>query len=257
MNELVNRLIAEMPTFLFVLVRTGAVLMAAPVFGSVSAPLQLKMGLALVITLILVPFMGYVPMPATLPELAVSVTGEILVGAALGLVVRFVFTGVEFAGQIAGFQMGLGMANVFDPNTSAQVTVLGRLMSLFTLLVFLSINGHLMIIMALEKSFELIPPYGLALTTDFFEGVIHYSRDIFILGVKFAAPVMATLIFSNLALGILARTVPQLNMFVIGFSVTIMAGFFVLGLSLPYMEAKISGVFDELWHRLSYLMKVM
>jgi flagellar biosynthetic protein FliR len=244
-------------TFLFVLIRTASIIFTAPVFGAVNVPMQVKMGLTVLVALILTPLTPNVPLPETTLGMAVSLGGEAMIGASIGLCMRFVFTGIEFAGQVASFQMGIGMASAYDPINSAQVTVLGKLMSIFTLLLFLSVNGHLMIIMALKKSFEIIPPYGFHFSGALMENIIVFSREIFILAVKFSAPVIAILIFINVALGIMARTVPQLNMFVVGFAVTIFAGFVMIALSMPVFETATQAVFERMWDGVFTLIRVM
>lgn len=255
--EIINYILSNSSTFLFVLVRVSSILFAAPIFGAMNVPMRVKMGLALMIALLLTPLTPFVPIPGTMVGLAVSVGAEILIGSAIGLCIRFILSGIEFAGQIASFQMGISMASAYDPINSSQVTILGKMLSILTLLIFLSVNGHLMIIMALKKSFDVIPPYGLTLSGPFLENMIIFSKEIFILAFKFAAPVMAILVFINVALGIMARTVPQLNMFVIGFAVTITVGFVMLALSLPVFETALLKVFDSMWQGVDALIKVM
>jgi len=114
-----------------------------------------------------------------------------------------------------------------------------------------------MIIMALKKSFDVIPPYGFTLSDGLMESFIAFSREIFILAFKFSAPVVAILIFVNVALGIMARTVPQINMFVIGFAVTITVGFLMIGLSMPFFETAVETAFERMWQGVDNLMRVM
>lgn len=255
--ELAQFFVKNSSTFLFVLLRTGAILFAAPIFGAFNVPMRIKFGLTFLLAFILTPLTPIVPMPATLVELALGVGAEVLTGSAIGLVIRFFFTGIEFAGQLASFQMGIGMSSAYDPLNSAQVTILGRLLSILSLLIFLSVNGHLMVIMALKKTFEVIPPYGLSFGGGFMESLLVFSKEIFILAVKFAAPIIAILLFVNLAMGIMSRSVPQLNMFVMGFAITILAGFVVLSLSLPVFESSLIKVFDDMWEGIFSLMRVM
>ncbi len=244
-------------TFLFVLIRTGAILFAAPIFGAFNVPMRIKFGLTFLIALILTPLTPFVPVPSTPAGLVLSIGGEVLIGVSIGLAIRFVFVGIEFAGQLASFQMGIGMATAYDPINSAQVTILGKMMSILSLLIFLSVNGHLMVIMALKKSFDVIPPYGFTLSPGLMESFIVFSKEIFLLAVKFAAPVIAILLFVSLAMGIMARSVPQLNMFVIGFAVTILAGFLVLALSLPVFETTVLAVFERMWEGVFSMIRVM
>ncbi|MFQ5736240.1 MAG: flagellar biosynthetic protein FliR [Thermodesulfobacteriota bacterium] len=255
--ELAQFFLKNSSTFLFVLTRAGAILFTAPIFGAFNVPMRVRFALTLLVALILVPLTPFVPMPESLVALVLSVGGEVLIGVAIGLVIKFFFTGVEFAGQIASFQMGIGMSSAYDPLNAAQVTILGRMMSILSLLIFLSLNGHLMVIMALKRSFDVIPPYGFTLSPNLMESFVVFSREIFILAVKFAAPVIAILLFVNLSMGIMARSVPQLNMFVIGFAVTILAGFVVLALSLPVLETSLVSMFERMWSGVFSMMKVM
>jgi len=255
--EIIGFLTANASTFLFVMVRTNAILMAAPIYGAFNVPMPVKAGFGLLLSLILTPLTAHVPMPEGGLALALSIAGEIVIGASIGLAIRFVFTGIEFAGQLASFQMGLGMAQAYDPINSAQITVIGKMMSILTILTFLSLNGHLMMIMALKRSFDVIPPYGLAFSGALMENMILFSKEIFILAVKFAAPVVAILIFINAALGIMARIVPQLNMFAVGFAVTIPVGLLMLALSMPVMESAFRGVFDSMWQGVDLLLRTM
>lgn len=255
--ELVDFITANAPAFIFVLVRTASIILAAPIFGAVMVPMQVKMGLSLILTLAIVPIVGPVAMPQTMVGLALGFAGEMLIGLTIGMAIRFVFTGVEFAGQLASFQMGLGMASAYDPMNSAQTTVLGRLMSILMLLVFLSINGHLMVIMSLKSCFQAIPPYGFTLTGPLLENFVVFSKEIFILAVTFAAPVIAVLVFVNVSLGIMAKTVPQLNMFAVGFSVTISAGFLVIGVSMSIFDTALQEVFERMWIGVEAMIGVM
>ncbi|MBI5491391.1 MAG: flagellar biosynthetic protein FliR [Deltaproteobacteria bacterium] len=255
--ELIQFILANSSTFLFVLTRTGAIIFTAPIFGAVNIPMQVKLGLIFLIALILTPLTPYVPAPPTLPAFVLSVGAEIMTGALIGLAVKFIFTGIEFAGQIASFQMGIGMASAYDPINSAQATVLGKMMSVLALLIFLSVNGHLMVIIALKKSFEAIPPYGFHLSGAALEGLVTFSKEVFILALKFSAPVVAILIFVNIALGIMARSVPQLNMFVIGFAVTIAVGFVMIMVSLPVFETAVLAAFERMWQGVFSLIEVM
>lgn len=255
--DITHYMLANYSTFLFVLARTGAILMTAPIFGAFNIPMQVKLGLVLLLSLLLTPLAPAVAAPQALTGIIVSLAGEIMIGAAIGLAIKFVFTGIEFAGQVASFQMGIGMASAYDPINSAQVTVLGKLLSILTLLIFLTVNGHLMVIMALKKSFDVIPPYGFTLSGTLMDGIIVFSKEIFILGLKFAAPVVAILIFVNLAMGIMARTVPQLNMFAIGFAVTISVGFVMILISLPVFEEATIAVFESMWQGVDNLMRAM
>src|SRR4030067_3337925 len=154
--DITNYMLANYSPFIFVLARTGSILMTAPIFGAFNSPMQVKLGPPLLLALLLTPLTPAVAPPQTLIGIMVSLAGEVLIGAAVGLAIKFVFTGIEYAGQVASFQMGIGMASAYDPINSAQVTVLGKLMSILTLLIFLTVYAQPMVIMALKKTLEVI-----------------------------------------------------------------------------------------------------
>ncbi len=255
--EYIQHIVANSSTFLFVFVRTGSIVLLAPVFGTPTVPLRVKLGLIILLSVVLFPLVTPVAMPQTMIGLTLGLGSEMAIGAVIGLVARFVFASFEFAGQVVGFQMGLGMANVYDPINSAQITVLGKFMSIISMLVFLSINGHIMVIAALKKSFAVIPPYGFNFTGTLMEQILYMSREVFITGVKVAAPVMGTILLVNIGLGVGARAVPQLNMFVVGFAIAIMVGFMIIGLSMEFYYTAMSSAFEDMWMKIFQMLEVM
>ena len=245
--ELVSFAIEHSATFIFVFVRTISIVAVSPVLGSWGVPARMKVALSLMLALIVTTVVPPVPMPEELMGFVVVLFSEVLFGVTIGLLVKFIFTGVEFAGQISGFQMGLGMANVYDPINSVQITVIGRFMGLMAMLIFIAMDGHMLIIQTLWKSFSMVPPAGFVMEGRIIAQIVELSGVVFEIAVKLAAPVVATLIFINAVLGIMARTVPQLNMFVVGFAITIMAGLFIIALSMPLTEYVIRGIIDSIW----------
>jgi flagellar biosynthetic protein FliR len=255
--DFMDMLLKSAPAFLFVLVRTGSIIFLFPFYRFVFFPMTVKIALVAMLSIILVPLVGAVPLPTGVLPLALGLGRELLIGFTIGLATNFIFTGVEFAGHIMGYQMGLAMANVYDPSQSAQVSIIGRLLGLMAMLAFLSANGHLLIIMTIKKSFDIIPPYGFHFSEALGEGVFGLSREIFAIGLRLAAPVMAVVFFLNLTLGILSKAVPELNMFVVGFAIVIAAGFFVLFLTLPILEGGMEKALEVMWQSVYGLLRVM
>ncbi len=245
--ELLGFAIDNATTFMFVFVRTISILVVTPVLGSWGVPARMKVALSVILALTLTSVIPPVAMPQDLVGLLFIVFSEVLFGVTVGLLIKFIFTGVEFAGQISGFQMGLGMANVYDPINSVQITVIGRFLGMMAMLVFIAMDGHLLIIQTLWSSFIHVPPAGFVMDGRMIAHIVEFSGVVFEIGVKLAAPVVATLIFINAVLGIMARTVPQLNMFVVGFAITIMAGLFIIAMSMPLTEYVIRGFLDRMW----------
>ncbi len=255
--DFLDMLLRSAPTFIFVLARTGSIIFLFPFYRFVFFPMTVKIALVGLLSLILVPLVGGVPLPGGVLPLAMGLGREVLIGFTIGLATNFIFTGVEFAGHLMGYQMGLAMANVYDPSRATQVSIIGRLLGLMAMLIFLSANGHLLIIMTIKKSFDIIPPYGFHFSEALGDGLLGLSREIFILGLRLAAPVMAVVFFLNLTLGILSKAVPELNMFVVGFAVIIAAGFFVLLITLPVLEGGMEKALEGMWQSLYGLIRVM
>lgn len=227
---------AWLVAFVWPFSRILALAISAPVIGNPVYPLRVKIGLALLITFIVVPTLN--PMPQLEPGSAAGLlilAQQIAVGLAMGLAMRIVFTAVEMAGEIAGLQMGLGFAIFYDPQNIGHIPVVGQFLGLLTTLVFLAMNGHLLMISALVESFHALPITAGPLGSSGWRALAEWGGEIFLAGLLLAMPLIAALLITNLALGILTRAAPQLNIFAVGFPLTLLIGFLVLALVLPYM----------------------
>ena len=226
---------AWLAAFLWPLVRILGVLMAAPVFGHRAVPTRVKIGLGVFIALIVVPTLPPPPdvAPGSWQGLLILVK-QLLIGLAIGFVVRLLFTATEAAGEIVGLQMGLGFAAFFDPQSAGQTLVLARFLNILAVLVFLAVNGHLLLLGILADSFHSLPVSTAPLAAAGFHNVAAYGATIFAVGLQLALPLIAIMLMTNLALGILTRSAPQLNIFAIGFPITLGVGLIALSMSLPY-----------------------
>lgn len=241
-----------------VFIRTGAILITAPLFGSRNVPLKLKAGLSLVLTLAIFPLVGFKEVYlASVPSLVSAMAGEVLIGVIIGFTARLIFAAVQLAGELAGFQMGFGIVNVIDPQTSTQFSIIAQFQNIITLLVFLALDTHYWFILAISKSFELIQPLGFCFTDSLMEAIISLSCDMFVIAAKVAAPVIAVLFFTDVALGLIARTVPQMNIFIVGFPVKIAIGLLGLGFSLPLLSYLLRNLFQRMGGDINLLMKLM
>ena len=243
-------------TFLLVLARIGGLVVAAPLFGHLLVPPRVRCGLAVVLALALTAAVPPVASPpASVWALAGMVAVETVVGALLGLVAQFVFAGVQLGGQLAGIQMGFGIANLIDPQTHAQVTVVAQWEQLLALLIFLVLDVHHLLLRALLGSFQTAPPGTVIVTAATVRGVVALSADLFTVGVRIAAPVLITLLLTNGALGVLARTVPQLNVFVVGFPLNVGVGLVMLGAARPFTVRLLEARFADLAPALGALVR--
>ncbi|MEN6586440.1 MAG: flagellar biosynthetic protein FliR [Sulfuricella sp.] len=239
------QLSAWLAAFLWPLVRIGALIASSPVFGNPTFPRRAKIGLAVAITLVIAPTLGDMPQvePGSAAGLLI-LAQQVVIGVAMGLTVRVVFVAVEMAGNLVGLQMGLGFATFFDPINSAQVPVVAQFLGLLFTLVFLTLNGHLLMIEILADSFKVFPLSAQPPTAQAWKMVTDWGSEIFRSGLLLALPMIAALLIANLSIGIMTRAAPQLNIFAVGFPITLAAGFIVLFVMLPYMTP----LFERLTH---------
>ncbi|MBI5599092.1 MAG: flagellar biosynthetic protein FliR [Deltaproteobacteria bacterium] len=252
---MLSEILGRFDTFSFVLIRVASILFAAPFFGSSSVPARVRLGMAVIVSVIIAPVVGTaVHMPDNAAAVAVSVFREGAIGAGIGLAARLVFSAVELAGELAGVQMGYAVATVIDPQTQNQLSIVAQFYNLMAMLLFFSMNVHLVFIAAIKRSFELIPPYGFIVAGGVTEGLLDMGGDMFRIGVKVAAPLIVALLLTNIAMGILARTLPQFNVFAVGFPVTIAVGLIVMAFSMPFMLSVVGRVYVEFSHNIMGLL---
>ena len=237
---------AWLVSFLWPLVRILALLAAAPILGNAAIPTRVKIGLGVFITLIVAPAIGPLPKiePGSLEGLLV-LGQQIIIGLAMGFAMRIVFSAVETAGEIAGLQMGLGFATFFSPRADGSTLVVGKFLGLLATLVFLSVNGHLMMLSVLAESFNVFPISAEPFSAGGWKLLAGWGGKIFEAGLGLALPVVTALLIVNLALGILTRAAPQLNIFAVGFPITLMVGIIALMLSLPYFIPVVEKLIEE------------
>ena len=223
---------------LLLMFRTGAFLMTIPVFGHVAIPRIVRVWLILTMTVLMFPSatIAVDRMPSTTLGLTVVIVGELAVGFLMGFAVITLFAAVQFAGHLIGLQMGLAVANIFDPMSAGEISVIGEFYYLLSLLVFILINGHHYALDALIRSFDLVPLGGAVFGQDIGRFLTNLTAMVFTLAIKLSAPVVITLLIVNVVLGILSRTVPQMNVFIVGFPLSIGVGLAVIGISLPVFK---------------------
>ncbi len=228
---------AWLAAFIFPLTRILALVASTPILGDKAVPLQVKIGLSLLLTVLIAPTLEMQPNidPASGQGLLILLE-QILVGVVMGFAMRIVFTAVEMAGEVAGLQMGLGFASFYDPQNASFLPVLAQFLGVIVSLAFLAMDGHLFVLAALSDSFQIFPigtavPSALGLHT-----LVSWAGSLFTDALQISLPLLAALMMTNLALGILTRSAPQLNLFAVGFPITIGIGFLFLALSLPYFK---------------------
>lgn len=235
--------------FLICTARVAGFIGAIPVFSGAQSPAQIKAGLVFAVSLVLFPVIADTLPSQTTFEPApfiIFLGAEVLIGAIMGLIARLIFTAVEFGGTIIGYQMGFAAANVFDPQNERQVSLISQMQNVFAILIFLAIDGHHIFLRTAVESFHLLPPGGIDLSGDAIPFLIELSSHMFVLAVQFSAPVLAVLLLSGLILGILARTFPQGNVFLLSFPLNIAISFAVIALTLSLVSIVLRREFDNL-----------
>jgi len=217
-------------SFFLTLLRVSLILFLLPVFGGSVLPNPIKGALCVVISLAIWPKLSFpgTLLPANQWMIALMLFGEIIMGLLLDVVVRFLFAAVQTAGHYIGFSMGFAMMNVLDPLTGTQEPITGHVLYQTTMLVFLSLNGHLFLLQALGESFSLVPPGGLLINPALGEHILAFAGHIFTLALKIAAPVIGSLFLVDLALALISRAAPQMNVLFVGFPLKIGVGFLFL-----------------------------
>ncbi len=232
---------AQLTTWLaaliFPLARILALIASAPIYGIKEVPARIKVGLALAITMIIAPTLD-IPAgldPASAQGLFVLVQ-QIVAGLVIGLSMQLIFSAVEMAGDIAGLQMGLGFASFYDPQNATFTPVVAQFLGIIATLVFLAADGHLYMLSALADSFRDFPIGASVPTAHAFRTMAEWGGSLFSHALQFSLPLIGVLLITNLALAILTRSAPQLNIFAVGFPITITVGFVTLLLTLPYLS---------------------
>ena len=212
--------------------RILALFTAAPLLGHRSVPQRLKVALAAAITLVVAP--GLEPAPAGADPLWL-LAQQLAIGLAIGLCLQLIFSAFEVAGDLLGLQMGLSFASFIDPQHAEQSPIVGTFLGLLATLVFLAMNGHLMMIAGIAETFRTLPLGAPAPSIGDWRGLAQLGAGLFRIGLHVALPVLTTMLVINLGLGVLARAAPQLNLMAVGFPATILIGLAALGLSLPLL----------------------
>lgn len=221
--------------FLLILLRVSALLVVAPIFGHRTWLARAKIGLAFLVTIVLFPMVAEQPfvVPEGVFAYAFMMAREVLMGVVLGFSVLLLFVGIQFAGQLAGLQMGFGIVNVIDPQSANQLSIMGQFLNIFAILLLLSLNGHHMILSGLVTSFEAIPLGGVVFQDGLIYKLMALTSQVFVIAVKIAAPILIALFLVTASMGVLARTVPQMNVFIVGFPLQIGVGLGAFLVTLP------------------------
>jgi len=249
MNALYQLAWSDFGSFVLIFVRISVVFSLIPYFSSESMPRRIRAVVVFFMSMILLPVVA--PLKAGDPNLAemmMLLVQDLIIGVAIGLAVSIIFAGVQTAGQFVGFQMGFAIVNVIDPITGVDAPVTANLFYLCAFLLFLAFGGDHLLIKALVQSFMLVPLDGSLPQSGFYMGMVRYAAGIFSIALKVAAPAIGILLLLNVAFGVMARSVPQMNVFMMSFPVTITLGFIFVIISFKlmpfFLEGSVKQAFD-------------
>lgn len=259
MNPLLELIQTNFVIFILIAVRITGIFVAAPVFARNNLPAIMKIGLSVTISFILLPLMQDTNIVAdSFISLIIYSITEFLIGILIGFIAFVYFTSIYLAGTIIDTQIGFGMVNVFDPQTNSQIPVMGNFYNNVVSLLFIVVNGHHLLVRALVDSYKILP-IGFSINIDI-EAVNLMTRvfvDVFILAAKFSAPVLIAIFLANALLGILARTMPQMNVFIVGLPLKILVGIVTVIISLQYLLPFAERLFDRMFVMIYEMLQIL
>lgn len=240
---------------MFPLARLLGLIAAAPLLSNRAISPRIRLAVGLSAALAVLPALPPMPAIPTDSWHALAVLAQqAMIGAAIGFMMRLFFAAVDVAGEMIGLQMGLSFAVFFSPQTGGQTSVVAEFLGLLALLVFLALDGHLMLIQVLVMSFEWLP-VGESVDRSGWLLIVRYAAVMFSSGVMLALPMVAALLITNIALGVLTRAAPQLNLFAVGFPVTLSVGFLILLLSLSAFTPMLQRLFEHGFEAIDELLR--
>lgn len=226
------------------LLRVGSFIMASPILGAQSIPVRSRVLLSVMIAWLLAPVV-YIPEinPLSGQGILISIQ-QVALGVGTGFIFHMAFATVVIAGQSIAMAMGLGFASAIDPQNGVQVPVVSQFYLIIATLIFLSLNGHLLLIQTIHHSFELLP-VGAPWPRELPWKIVLWGSQMFVSGLMVALPALASLLLVNLAFGVMTRAAPQLNIFAVGFPITLLTGFALILLSLPTYLPQVTAAFEN------------
>ena len=249
--------INELAILLSILLRISIILFMLPIFSTAGVPTAVKALIVLSFSIMLFPVIrqNIKPLELDMASLASVIIGELIYGILFALSMLLIISAFQLAGELIGFEMGFGFSQTADPQTGAKFTVLSVLTQLIATMIFLSINGHHIILKILVDSFKTIPVGSFALDSGMFTKMLLLSGMLFILAVKLAAPVLAVLILTQVGLGLMSKFAPQINILAVSFPLTITLGMFFLGLTMIFWGEMGAQSFTRLFYFLENFSK--
>ena len=250
---------AQVMSFAVVLFRVAGIMIFAPFYSNGAFPAQVKIIIPLIVAITLDPTVPQAQLPTEigLAYIAGSVMGEMLIGLVLGLAASFIFGALQLAGQIIGFQLGFSIVNVIDPQSAVESSVISILNNFIGITLFLLVDGHHWFFQAVTESLQYLPVGGVHLNGPLVNEILRLSSQIFVSGLRIAAPVVAVTVIADVVLGVIGRAAPQINVLIVGMPVKTLVGLASLSIALFFLPAFLGAVFAQLSEDLLGLMRGM
>ncbi len=250
---------SQIQLLLLLISRASGIFIFTPFLGNLMVPMQVRIVLSVLLGYFLYLSHSQIQLavPFTMGNILVGMLGELAIGLIIGYAASIVFAGLQFASHMIGFQIGLSFVNTVDPTTSNRSTTLGIFYNFIGLMLFIGFNGHHWFIESISKSIDLIPPYGVHFGGTFVTHLAGLFGLLFIIGFQAAAPLIAVLLLTDIALGIIGRSAPQINILVIGFPLKVLVGLFCLGLGLYFLPVLFRGYSYQLYQSIHSLLLEM
>ena len=258
--DLYELLQGHIAAFLLMLTRISGIFLISPFFGSMNIPMFFRVGIALAMSVVLFPVVDGLGTPETPPSIIMfgaAVLGELFIGWLIGFVAYISFAAITMAGKVMDMQVGFAVVNVVDPTSGQQIPLIGSFLYNLAVIILLVTNGHHMLIAALVESFRAVPLAGLEANISLALIIANFTGTIFLTGMKIAMPITFAILLTNVGLGILSRTMPQMNIFVVGIPMQLMIGLFVLSMIMPFYVLFLDVLFNEMYGNISTAVRAL
>ena len=258
--DLYELLQGHIAAFLLMLTRISGIFLISPFFGSMNIPMFFRVGIALAMSVVLFPVVDGLGTPETPPSIIMfgaAVLGELFIGWLIGFVAYISFAAITMAGKVMDMQVGFAVVNVVDPTSGQQIPLIGSFLYNLAVIILLVTNGHHMLIAALVESFRAVPLAGLEANISLALIIANFTGTIFLTGMKIAMPITFAILLTNVGLGILSRTMPQMNIFVVGIPMQLMIGITVLSMVIPFYVLFLDVLFNEMYGNISLAIRAL
>lgn len=256
MDSILTNILEQYELFLLILVRVTGIFIISPFFSRTNIPPTMKVGFAFLVSLILLNTINSNTGAIESTNLVILIFLELSIGFIFGFMAYLFFTSLYLAGQIVDMKIGFSMVNVLDPQSNTQIPIMGNFYHILAILLFVQVNGHHVMIRALVDSYELLPVGRFILNEAALNQVISIMTQSFIIGFKISSPVLATIFLLDIFLGILARTMPQMNVFIVGMPLKITIGIITIILALPGLFIALHHIFTSVYEEIFTFLKV-